>query len=332
MKSMQGRYGNQGWPWASCWIEEKSGELLYEGGYRTFPAAIARYSKTPGEVYGRGRGDIAFPDASTLNSAKRMGLEDFALKIRPPVLHSMNSVFGTLRLTPGAPTSINTHGKSIRDVIAPFETGSRPEISNIKEEELRRSIREIFFVEVILQLLEMHKSEQTAFEYGRRLELLFRLIGPVYGRLEWEWLHRIVETGFDIMMQAGAFAPPPPEFYNTNGQYRVVFENPIARAQKSGDSEAFLMALNDAAPLGNLKPHMLDWISEDLAMQGILATRGVPAKWVNSDKQVAAIRQARQQEEQRDAQLAEMERMAKAAGDAAPVMKALNDRTGQVAK
>jgi hypothetical protein len=30
--------------------------------------------------------------------------------------------------------------------------------------------------------------------------------------------------------------------------------------------------------------------------------------------------------------LAEMERMAKAAGDAAPVMKALNDRTGQVAK
>jgi hypothetical protein len=134
------------------------------------------------------------------------------------------------------------------------------------------------------------------------------------------------------MMQAGAFAPPPPEFYNTNGQYRVVFENPIARAQKSGDSEAFLMALNDAAPLGNLKPHMLDWISEDLAMQGILATRGVPAKWVNSDKQVAAIRQARQQEEQRDAQLAEMERMAKAAGDAAPVMKALNDRTGQVAK
>jgi hypothetical protein len=67
-------------------------------------------------------------------------------------------------------------------------------------------------------------------------------------------------------------------------------------------------------------------------MQGILATRGVPAKWVNSDKQVAAIRQARQQEEQRDAQLAEMERMAKAAGDAAPVMKALNDRTGQVAK
>ena len=196
-KVEQASYRANGMPYVSCWVEYESKELLYESGYRVFPAAVPRYHRTPGEVYGRGRGDLAFPDTWTLNTAKRMGLEDWALKVRPPVLHAHDSVIGTLKLTPGGPTSVNTHGRPIRDVVVPFETGSHPEVSQIKEEELRKSIREIFYVDHILALLEVHKSEQTAFEFARKLELLFKLLGPVYGRLEHEFLNHIVEIMFD---------------------------------------------------------------------------------------------------------------------------------------
>src|SRR6266436_6646441 len=139
--------GAKAMPWASCWIEKESKHIMFESGYRVFPVAAPRFHKTPNEVYGRGRGDIAFPDTWTLNAAQRMSLEDFAFKIRPPLFARSDSVVGSLKLIPGGASSINTHGGRIQDAITAFDTGSRPEVSNIKAEELRKSIREIFFVD-----------------------------------------------------------------------------------------------------------------------------------------------------------------------------------------
>jgi hypothetical protein len=319
----QNGYTGNGMPWASCWVEEQSKSIISEGGYRTFPAAIPRYHRTPGEVYGRGRGDLAFPDTWTLNTAKRMGLEDWALKIRPPVLVRSDSVIGTLRLTPAGPTSINTHGGSIKDSIMPFETGSRPEVSALKEEELRKSIRGIFYVDQILALLEVSKSEMTAFEFARKIELLFRLLGPVYGRLEWEYLYRVVDTVFDILLAAGEFSPPPPEVMMTDGQIDIEFQNPIAKAQRAGDAEAIMMAVNDLAPLGQIFPQMWDRIDPDKTALGVLEIRGVPARWTRSDKEMMALREERQKQNQQDLELERTAQLAEAAGKAAPALTAM---------
>jgi len=310
-------------PWASCWVELDAKHLVLESGYNTFPAAVPRYHKTPGEVYGRGRGDIAFPDTYTLNTAKRMGLEDWALKIRPPILVRSDSVIGSLRLVPAGPTSINTHGMPIRDTIMPFETGSRPEVSHLKEEELRRSIREIFYVDAIRQLLQVEKSEMTAFEFAKKIELLFRLLGPVYGRLEWEYLHRIIDVTFDLQFATGAFSPPPPEVFITDGQIDIEFQNPIAKAQRAGDAEALALALNDLAPLGQVFPQIFDRFDPDKAATGIIDIRGVPAKWTRNDREIAALRQARQEQDERENMLAQVEQVAGAAGKAAPALQAL---------
>jgi len=315
--------GAKGMPWASCWVELDTKHIVHESGYTTFPAAVPRYHKTPGEVYGRGRGDIAFPDTWTLNTAKRMGLEDWALKIRPPVLVRSDSVIGTLKLTPAGPTVINTHGMPLRDVIMAFETGSRPEVSHLKEEELRKSIREIFYVDAIRQLLQVEKSEMTAFEFAKKIELLFRLLGPVYGRLEWEYLHRVVDITFDIQLNARAFSPPPPEVFMTDGQIDVEFQNPIAKAQRAGDVEALTMAVNDLAPLAQMFPQIFDRIDPDKTADGVLDIRGVSAKWQRNDKEIAALRAARHQQDQQDNALAQLEQAAGAAGKAAPALKML---------
>lgn len=323
-------YGNTGMPWASYWVERESKQIAKESGYITFPAMIPRYQKTPGETFGRGRGDIAFPDTWTLNSAKRMSLEDFALKTRPPVMHAHNSVVGGIRLTPGGPTAINTHGKSIRDAIMPWETGSKPEVNAIVQEDLRASIRQIFYVEQILDILSTHKSEQTAFEFGRRLELLFRLIAPTYGRIEFELLQRAADIGFETMLHGGAFSPPPDKVYQSDGMVDAVFDNPIARAMKSVDSDAFLMWINDMAPLINAgMTQVLDHIDPDNAAKGAANTRGVSARWMRGDREIAEARKARQQQEAREQQLAEAEQMAGAAGKAAPALKLLQGARGQ---
>jgi hypothetical protein len=203
----------------------------------------------------------------------------------------------------------------------PFETGSRPEVSQIKEEELRRSIREIFYVDAIRQLLQVEKSEMTAFEFAKKIELLFRLLGPVYGRLEWEYLHRVIDITFDIQLSAGAFSPPPPEVYLTDGQIDIEFQNPIAKAQRAGDAEALMMAVTDLTPLGQLFPQVFDRLDPDRTADGILDLRGVPAKWQRSDKEIAAIRAARAEQDKQENALAQAEQAAGVASKAAPMLK-----------
>lgn len=320
--------GAKGMPWASLWIERESKAICAEGGYRRFPAAVPRYQKTPGDVYGRGRGDLAFSDTWTLNTAKRMALEDWALKIQPPILAAHDSVLGSIKLIPAGLTSVRTSGRPMRDVLAPWETGSHPEVSQIKEEELRRSIREVFYVDSIRQLMEVNKSEMTAFEFQKKIELLFRLMGPVYGRLEWEGLTQIVEMAFDLAWHGGVFSPPPVELLQAGGTLDVEFLNPIAKAQRSGDAEALLLAVNDLSPLTPIYPQMWDRLDPDKMALGVFSdVRGVPARWTRNDEEMAALRAARQEQDAAQQQQQSVAMAAQAAGDAAPMVKALTEKT-----
>ncbi len=321
--------GALGMPWASVWVEQDGGDVLRESGYRKFPAAVPRYHRTPGEVFGRGRGDLAFPDTWTLNTAKRMSFEDWALKIRPPVLMRHDAVIGTLKLVPAGPTSVNTHGQSIRDALMPWETGSNPQVNNLNEENLRKSIRQLFFVDQILALLEVSKSEMTAFEFAKKIELLFRLIGPVYGRAEKEYLRQIWDLEFDTMLEAGAFSPPPPQVQDTDGIIDVEFQNPLAKAQRSGDAEALGLALADLAPAMQASQGVLqefeDRLDASKAVNGIFAIRGVPASWTRSDDEVNARKQGRVEQQQQQLALDQAQQTGEALGKTAPFLKAINE-------
>lgn len=323
-KSSERKFGALGMPWLSAWVDMKSKTVMSEGGYRRFPVAVSRYQQTPGEVYGRGRGDIAFPDVWTLNQAKSMELDDLAMKIRPPVLVRHDTVIGTLRLVPGGPTVVNTHGRPIQDVIMPFQSGSNPQVVNLKEEELRQSIREIFFVDTIRQLLQVSKSEMTAFEFQQKLSLLFSMISTVYGRLRREFLQTIIDIAWDLQFAEGDFPPPPREVWRSNGAIKAVFENPLDRAQRAGDVEALQHAIADLTPMAQiLGPSVFDRLNPDKASDGVYMDRGVPADWLRNDDELAAKRTADVQAAQQQKQLAAVGQGAEALGKAAPFVEAI---------
>lgn len=326
--------GAKAMPWASVWIDVKTKSAIHEGGYTRFPAIVPRYQRTAGEVYGRGRGDLAWPDIWTLNQAKSMGLEDHALKLRPPVLVKHDSVIGTIKLVPGGPTTVNTRGQRIQDVIAPYETGSHPEVTSLKEEELRKSIRQIFFIDQILQLMEVSKSEMTAFEFAKKLELLFRQMGPIYGRLHWEFLYQLVATMFLLQYEHGDFSPPPPQVQGTTGEINIEFHNPIALAQKTGDAESLALAYGDLAGMAQVDPAVATAagrrLDADRAVSGIFAVRGVPATWTRSDEEVEELEAQEAKATEDAAKLQAMGQVADAAGKAAPMVKAMQP-AGQAA-
>ncbi len=295
-------YGAKGFPFASCWVEKESEEIISESGYKRFPFMVPRWEKTPGEVFGRGPGDRAFPDTRTLNKAKQMGLEDWALKIRPPIIVAHDSVIGNIRIRPAAPTTLRSSGRAVSDLMQPFETGSHPEISQIKEEELRKSIRQLFFVDQILQMLQVEKAEMTAYEFAKKMELLFKILGPIYGRMQSEFLIPETELTFGLMYDAGAFSPPPPELAGDGTTIEVEFTSPLALAQRAGDIDAIRMTFGDIGTIALGDPQraeaMLENYDVDAAARIIGEVRGIPARILRSEKERDQLRQARVQKMQ----------------------------------
>ena len=295
-KSERG-YGAKSFPYASCWVEKESEQTILESGYKRFPFMVPRWEKTPGEIFGRGPGDRAFPDTRTLNKAKQMGLEDWALKIRPPIIVAHDSVVGTIRIRPAAPTTLRNSGRAVSDLMMPFQTGSHPEVSQIKEEELRRSIRQLFFVDQILAMLQVEKPEMTAYEFAKKMELLFKILGPVYGRMQSEFLIPETELTFGLMYDAGAFPPPPPELAQGGVDIDPEFTSPLALAQRAGDVDAIRLTFGDIGVIALGDPQraesMLENYDIDEAARICGEIRGVPARIVRSEKTRDKIREAK---------------------------------------
>ena len=316
-------------PWASCRVEKSTKHLILESGYPSFPGAVYRYTKTPGETFGRGRGHLAFPDTWTLNQVKHLSLDDFAMKISPPPLVSHDAVIGTLRLRPGTPTVINTRGRSMADVIAPYQTGSRPEVSQLLQEDLRKSIRQTFYVDQIMMLMEVSKSEMSAEEWRSKLGLLYKLIGPVYGRAEKEFLRQNWDGSFQEMLDKGAFSDPPDSIYETDGEIDLTFQNPIARAQRRGDVDAMVQTIQDLAGFAPFAPQVYDRFDPEKSAAMIGEINGYPARATRNDDEVKAVADARQAQQEGEQQLAAAGQIAAAAGDAAPMLSALQDGAQQ---
>jgi len=329
-------YGNKKMPWASCYAEYATKEIVQESGYEEYPFLNPRWTRVPGEAYGRGLGEIALNDLITLNTAKKMSFEDWSLKIKPPILQAHDAVIGSLRLKPWGVTTVRLGGRAIGDLIQPFQTGSHPEISQIKEEELRRSIRQAFYVDQLRELLMIEgRKEMTAFEYLQKINLLNKILGPVYGRWESEFGNPLIARHFNLLYRRGVFSPPPDILVEQGGRIKVQFESPLARAQRMEEIQAMNQAMSEIAPIAEMQwkeaqitgrpvtQPILDGYDFDKYREHINKIHGVPATVTRSAKEVAVIRNSRAEAEQQAKAGQEAMMVAEGAGKVAPLLKVL---------
>lgn len=320
-----------GMPWASVYVEKKSKKIVKESGFSTFPFSVPRWHKSQNEAYGRGRGELALPDTKTLNTSKKLGLEDHALKVRPPIFARHDSVLGgTIRLRPAGFNSLKVDsGRPISDAIMPYQTGSHPEVTQIKEEELRKTIREIYYVDQVLQMLQVDKTQMTAYEFDKKLKLLYKLMATVYGRMESELLNPLIDRIFNLMFEMGSFPPPPDAIYQSDGLFDIQFTGPLAVAQQSGDIDAMTLAMQDIAPVYSIDPTVVDNFDMDMYARKVAEYRRVPATVVRSEEERDQLRQQRAEQQQKEADQNDALAISQVAKNAAPAMKVLQGGAGQ---
>lgn len=311
-------------PWASMWIEKEKQVLIKESGYRKFPYAIARYDLLSGETYARGPSELALPDAKTLNQADAKALLKWDRELDPPTLTRQHSIVSRLLdKRAGGDTIV----RDINNSTKPMFEGSNWQAHDLMAQRKEQAILRVYHVNEILNLLAREKPEMTAFEVNARLTLLQQILGPVFGRLESDFLSVIVDVTLDIMAYAGMLEQPPDEIMQGDdwaGLINVTYEGPLARAQRNGEILALQQSLADVAGIQPFYPEVTmlpDW---EKATRKLFEIRGTQDLLVSDDDFTNAVNESRKKADA-DKLAGLVAGGAEALGKAAPGLKVLRD-------
>lgn len=217
--------------YSSVWMEEKSKHVIAVSGFMEFPFVVPRWAKAAGEAYGRGPGYVALPDVKTLNKTIELNLKAMAIATQPPILARHNSVIGAIDLSPGGLTVVRNM-EDIKEMV----TRANFAATDLKIQDLRQSVRRVYYVDQLLQLLSRETPMMTATEVAAKMQLLREILGPAFARLESEFLNPLVDRTFNIMLRAGAIDEPPDEL--SGQRIEVDYESPIGLAKRGQELTA----------------------------------------------------------------------------------------------
>ena len=307
----------------SVYILMQSKYKLDEGKYDDLPFFGVRWSVASGETYGRGPSDEAIPDIRSINKMAEMGLRVLPLIVQPP-LSATGDVVGAPRLVPLGITTVRTanRAEAVGPLLPPGSFDLRA--ANLSAERLEAKIRAVYHSE---ELQLPNGPQMTAEEVRARRDQMLMLLGPtVYGRIEREFLHPLIDWMFEKRRKANALPPLPPALQQaaTTGKVRLAvrYDGPIARAQRATDVSAMSQLIQFAQPLFPIDPSLIDVFDMDEMMRVAGRKLGVPPQVLLDKDGTYQVRQVKAQQAAQQQQAAQAAQTAQSAGQAAPLLKA----------
>lgn len=272
-----------------CW-DQNNVELKADF-YHEFPYVCPRWSKITGEKYGRSPGMVALPEAKTINKMTETIIKAAQKQVDPPLMVPDDGFILPLKTTPGG---LNYYRKGMGDRIEPvFNKEIRVDFGYEVMKDHRSRIREAFYVD---QLQLNNGPQMTATEVLQRTEEKMRLLGPMLGRMQSEFLQPLVDRVFGILLRRGVFDEIPEEL---SGRYlRVQYSSMIAKMQRSGELNDIMKTIQAIEPFFNIDKSVADIFNGDGAAKYIANILGFPHEGLNGDKEVKQMREARAQAQQ----------------------------------
>lgn len=281
-----GSPGSMHFPFACFFLEQESGAVLEESGYHELPYMCPRWAKVSGEAYGRGPGLTALSDVRVLNAMSRTALMAAEKMSDPPLMVPDDGFLGPIHSGPGG-LSYYRAGSQDRIEALPV----RVDLGSIEAmiERRRQSIRRIFLADQ----LAPEASNGTATEALIRQAEKMRILGPVLGRMQTEFLAPLIERTFNILLREGELPPWPKNL--PQGSLRVDYATPVAQAQRQAEAENLAQAVRYLQPLlaGGDPFHVLDNFEPDAMARHAATLFGLPAEYLRPRENVEAVRMAR---------------------------------------
>lgn len=299
----------------STYVLKDSKFILSKSGFREFPYAIPRWSKTTGEIYGRGPGMAMLPDIMMVNSMMLTVIQGAQKTVDPPLMVQDDGVIGVVRLHPGGLTIVRPGSEAIRPLI----TDARVDFGQRMVEDVRNRIRAGFYVD---QLQLRDGPQMTAEEVRQRTEERLRLMGPVLGRQHFELLRPLITRLFGIMLRKNLLPKIPDKILGKS--FDVRYSSLIARAQRVSEAQNIARAMQMLQPMAEAKPEVLDIIDMDKITREIWDIYGNKYGLLKSPSELDKLRKAQMATKQKIAQQADEQHNANVANQTAPLLSAIN--------
>ena len=328
----KGRPGNKNMPYAETYLEIDTQHICWESGYEEFPFLVSRWETVGAGPYGFGPGHMALPDVRTINTLRELMLLQLQLWVQPPLTALEEGVVGSISLE-----SLAVNVITREDALKTLDLTGRPDLVKIEEQELKKSIREMFYADALTGLPPVDATTMTAYEVAQRIEQMQRLMGPAFSRLLSEMLDPLADRVFGLLWRAGVLPPVPRDVVmaaqRNQGQLDVEYEGPLARAQRGVEVRAIGESLAVAGQIVGLtqKLDILDNIDLDLAWREVAEANGTPRHLIKDTAQVEQVRLLRQQQQAAQQQAALQAQQAESLGKAAPMVTAMRQPVGAAA-
>ena len=295
-------------PFASTHLDFSNKHLLKESGYHEFPCSIPRLRRLPNSVYGNGQMSIALPDAKMANELMKTTINSAELQLGGMWIAQDDGVLN--------PHTVKIKARHIiiaNDVnsMKRLDDGANFQIADYLLQNLQGGIRRKLMAD---QLPTIGTQQMTATEIHTRVELIRQMLGPMYGRLQTEYLQSILDRCFGLALRAGALGNPPEELQGRNLSFKFV--SPMARSQRMEEvtaTERYVMSLSSMA---QVEPTILDNINFDSVAVITGSGLGVPQNIMRTADEVQQLRQAKQEAQEKQAQAQQQAAMMDKAGDA----------------
>lgn len=259
-------------------------------GYYEQCFAAARWTKSAAEWYGRSPAMDTLPDIKMVNDMMKTVIKGAQKFVDPPLQMPDEGFIMPVNMTPAA---INYYRAGTNDRIEPIlpPSAARPDIGLEMIDNRRQQIIRAFFVDW-MQLKE--GPQMTATEVLQRQEDRMRLIAPMVGRMQSEFLGPIIQRVFAIAMRRGMIDPPPVDLREVGG-LRIDYTSPVVQAQKNVRLFSLVRLFESISPLAQVKPEILDNLDADGTFRWMHHLLDAPMEALLRPEQVKQLRDQRNQ-------------------------------------
>ena len=311
-------------PWASFyWTEE-----VFEGGddnngileissFAYKPFAVLR-QKESGSVYGKGIGEMALPDCKELQTLEEYLLRMIANEAEPPMLAPSSMKGRPINMFPGGVTFYDgITGAGANPIGRLFQTQEGIDKVDLKIQNIQDRIKRMWYNDLFAMMLNItqgNRSQKTATEVSELSGEKVTLLGPVLTQMD-EFLNSVIDAVFVLLMADGVIPEAPAALALGDADIAIEYTSTIHSEMKASlKMRAINTLLEMMAMLAQVKPDVTDKVDIDKIIDEVSKVYPGAAAFIKSSKEVEAIREARDKQQQEMVAQQQMAELMKNAG------------------
>ena len=306
-------------PYMDIYWHEKN--ILRTSGFRSNPIVVFPWErKNTRTIYPMGIGEKILGDVKELQQTARALAYHKAYLANPAL--ALHTSLGKKPVLPGAryytdqdPTKLASEIYRVASYITELEDSKT---------RLLDKIRKMTYADLLLLFAQQQKGNMTAREVSAIVNEQMTLLAPIYLQAK-EALQTLFDRVIDICIRRKAF---PITDYLDPREIRVEFMSSIAKSQRMAEAGSIQDLIMYVTQLAQIKPSALDYLNEDAIVKDIAGRLGNYSK-INSDEEVAAIRQMQAQQQQAMMAQEQQAQQMKIAKDASKAKIEPNNLLGQ---